>query len=208
MTGDELSRVTVLTGNIGSGKSSAARILERMGATVISADAIAREVVLPGSDGLEAVVDRFGSEVLSAAGELDRRRLAEIVFSDPEALRDLEEITHPRIRTVATARLQEALSVASGPVIYDCPLYFEAGVDEAGFGPVLLIAAPDELCLARVMERDSLSREQAEARLREQLPMEEKRASAEIIVENSGSMQELESALKDLYPTLPRGRGV
>jgi len=202
MSSADLSKVIVLTGNIGSGKSSAAGMLANLGAAVVSADVLAREVVAPGSAALKEIASEFGQNVLTPGGELDRRRLAEIVFHDSEKLQKLEAITHPKIRELAVARLTAALAAGKSPVVYDCPLFFEAGLDNEEFGPVLLIAAPDELCLSRVMERDAMTREQAEARLREQFSMDEKRERADIVIENTGSLDELRAAIGSIYESL------
>ncbi|MCB0325888.1 MAG: dephospho-CoA kinase [Bdellovibrionales bacterium] len=192
-------RVIVVTGTIGSGKSTACSILQHLGAVVISADVLARHVVAPESEGLARVVERFGPEILALDGSLDRKKLGTIVFRDSAALADLEAITHPRIRALAEQQFEQALREQAPLVIYDCPLYFEAGLDKLGFRKCVLIAANRERCLERIKARDSLSHQEAEARLDAQLPVEFKRQRADIVIENNGTIEELRQSLVELY---------
>ena len=187
--------VLAITGTMGSGKSTASTILAELGADVISADVLAREVVAPGSPALEEIQARFGSSILSESGELKRAALAEIVFSDHSALRDLEAITHPRIRELSTDRFKAALERGCSLIVYDCPLLFESKLESLGFKAILLIAAPEKTCIARICARDNISEDEARARLAAQLPIEYKRENSDIIIENDGSIEDLRNAL-------------
>ena len=176
-----------LTGGIGAGKSTVATLLARHGAIVIDADALAREVVAPGSPGLAEVVDAFGSDVLQSDGSLDREALGRIVFNDPEKRRVLEGITHPRIGE----RTAELFSSA-GPddvVVHDVPLLVE--LDMAGlYDAVIVVEAPEQLRLDR-LEGRGLPREQAAERIRAQADPEKRRAVATVVVDNAGDADEL-----------------
>jgi dephospho-CoA kinase len=199
-------RVSAITGTIGSGKTSAAGFFEKSGAKVISADELAREVVLPDSVGLQAIIRRFGSEILSpgpgGGNSLNRKALGALVFSDPLALADLEQITHPLIQKLANERFRKALAAKAPLVLYDCPLLFEKKLDALGFRHIILIAATPENCLKRIQDRDGIPREEAEARLALQLSIAEKRARADIIIENDGTLEELEQAVRNTYRRL------
>ena len=156
-------KIVGLTGGIGSGKSTVARLLARHGAVIVDSDAIAREVVAPGTPGLAEVVDAFGEGVLQADGSLDRPGLGRIVFADPAALRKLEAITHPRIQA-ESARLIAAAEAAGAPLlVHDIPLLVENGLPET-FEEVLVVEAPDEVRLERLAGR-GLPRDQALERM-------------------------------------------
>ena len=176
-----------LTGGIGSGKSTVARLLAERGAVVVDADRIAREVVEPGTPGLEAVVDAFGDGVLTADGALDRPALAAIVFSDPEARARLDGIVHPLVR----ARSAE-LAAATPPdavLVNDVPLLVETG--QAGsYDLVLVVEAEEETRVTRLVQR-GLAAEDARARIAAQATDEQRRAVADVVLDNSGSLEDL-----------------
>jgi len=176
-----------LTGGIGSGKSTAAARFAELGALVIDADAIAREVVEPGTPGLSAVVSRFGSEILSPDGSLDRPALARLVFADAEALAALNAIVHPLV----AERRAELMAVA-GPdavVVSDVPLLVENGM-AGDFDAVVVVEAPLDQRLARLAAR-GLAAEEARARMARQASDEQRRAVATVLLDNSGSQPEL-----------------
>lgn len=184
--------VAVVTGTIGSGKSTLVKVLAEMGAYCVSADELARRSVEKGSEGLEKIVAEFGSGLLSPDGTLDRKKLGEIVFRDPAKRAVLESITHPIIAALAEHEFTEAILDDRAPVmIYECPLFFEAGLEGQGFGKVIVITADRDVCLERIMRRDGLSREQAELRLAAQLPVEEKVRRADIVIDNSSTEEAL-----------------
>ena len=178
-----------LTGGIACGKSTVAQMLQAKGAVLIDADRIAREVVEPGSPILAQVAGRFGTGVLQEDGSLDRKKLGEIVFADKAARKDLEAILHPAIRTRMWASIEasererpQRLTVA------DIPLLYESG-HEARFPEVMVVYVPEAVQLERLMARDKLTAEQAEARIRAQMPIEEKRRRADVVIDNSGTRE-------------------
>jgi len=192
-----------LTGNIASGKSTVARLWRRLGAAVIDADELARRAVRPESPALRRVVAALGADVLDAHGRLDRARLRRRVFRDPEARRTLEAILHPeiaRLRAEEEARLRRAGATV---VVHEIPLLFEAGL-EREFDTVVLVDAPAELRLARLVRERGLDPEEARRMIAAQLPAEVKRARADIVIENTGSLEELEAKAEAVWKELER----
>lgn len=179
-----------LTGGIACGKSTVAARLRQLGATVIDADVLAREVVAPGSPGLEAVVQRFGPGILKPDGSLDRAALGAVVFADPAARADLNAITHPRIAALSAEQTAQAQAAGAPVVIYEAPLLIENGLHH-GMNQVLVVAAPAHVQLARLMARDGLDEAAARARVASQLPLAEKRKAATVVFENDGSPAQL-----------------
>ena len=184
-----------LTGGIASGKSTVGRMLEELGAEVVDADQLAREVVAPGTPGLSEVVDAFGEEILDAEGRLARGRLAALVFADPGERRRLEQILHPRIAELARERLA---AVRGRLAVYQAPLIFETG-REGEFQGVLLVDCDPELQMARLRVRDRLGEAEARSRLAAQLPAAERRRRATWIVDNSGSLEDTRAQLLRLW---------
>ncbi len=184
-----------LTGGIASGKSTVGRMLEELGAEVVDADQLAREVVAPGTPGLLEVVATFGEEVLDAEGRLDRGRLASRVFADPGERSRLEQILHPRIAELARERLA---AVRGRLAVYQAPLIFETG-REGEFQGVLLVDCDPELQMARLRVRDRLGEAEARSRLAAQLPAAERRRRATWIVDNSGSLEDTRAQLLRLW---------
>lgn len=189
-----------LTGGIGSGKSTVARLLQARGAVVIDADAIAREIVEPGQPALEEIREAFGDEVIDADGRLRRSRLAEIAFADPNALARLNAITHPRI----AARSADLLAAApvEAVVVYDMPLLVEQGPAAlAGWDAVVVVDASDDVRLSRLMAR-GVDRADAVRRMAAQASREERAAVADHVIENSADPQALEAAVDALWREL------
>ncbi|MHB1523694.1 MAG: dephospho-CoA kinase [Candidatus Dormibacteria bacterium] len=184
-----------LTGGIASGKSAVGRMLEDLGAAVVDADQLAREVVEPGTPGLQEVVAAFGKDVLDGEGRLARGRLGERVFADPGERRRLERILHPRIAELARQRLA---AVRGRLAVYQAPLIFETG-REGEFQGVLLVDCDPELQLARLRVRDRLEEADARARLAAQLPAAERRRRATWVVDNSGSLDDTRAQLLRLW---------
>jgi dephospho-CoA kinase len=178
-------RLIGLTGGIATGKSTVDRMLGAHGATVIDADELAREAVRPGEPTLDRVVERFGEDVRSADGSLDRGRLGKIVFADSDARHDLERITYPRIIELTRERIAAALAGTAPLVVVDIPLLFE-NAREGMFEGVLLVYAPAEIQLQRLRERNDLDETAARQRLAAQLPIDDKRARATWIIDNTG----------------------
>jgi dephospho-CoA kinase len=189
-----------LTGGIGTGKSTVARLLASRGAVIVDADAIAREVVAPGTPGLAEVVAEFGEGVLQADGTLDRPGLGRIVFADPVALRKLEAITHPKISAESARRISEAESRGAPLLVHDIPLLVENGLPET-FDEVLVVEAPDEVRLERLAYR-GLPREQALERMRSQATNEARRAAATHLIDNGGSLAELRARVDEVWAAL------
>jgi dephospho-CoA kinase len=178
-------RLIGLTGGIATGKSTVDRMLAARGATVIDGDELAREAVRPGEPTLDRVVERFGKGILSPDGSLDRGRLGRIVFADSDARHDLEGITHPRIIELTRERIATALSGTAPLVVVDIPLLFE-NAREGMFDGVLLVYAPPDVQVRRLRERNHLDETAAQQRLAAQLPIDDKRARATWIIDNSG----------------------
>ncbi len=185
-----------LTGGIGSGKSTVADLLEARGAVVIDADLLAREVVEPGTPGLEAVVARFGEGVLLPDGRLDRPALGRLVFADPLARRDLEEIIHPAVRARAAALT--AAAPAGAVVVQVIPLLVETGQQDA-FDIVVVVDVDPAVQLARVRARDGLDQEQARARLSAQSGRDARLQAADVVITNDGDFKRLAEQVDDFW---------
>lgn len=191
-----------LTGGIASGKSTVSALLAAKGARLVDADVIAREVMLPGHPVLEAVVRHFGQDLLQEDGTLNRSKLGEIVFHDKAARRKLNELTHPAIR----AEIREQMDSLErehpgGLVVADIPLLYESGLQEM-FERILVVYAPRETQLERLMARNALKREQAEARLDSQMDIEIKRGLADYVVDNSQGPEETRMQVELLWDRL------
>ena len=178
-----------LTGGIASGKSTVAGRFRSRGLPVIDADMLAREVVAPGTDGLRALVDAFGPGVLGPGGALDRGAVARIAFADDAARRTLNAITHPRITRLSMERAAALASTGEPLACYEAALIVENGVADA-FRPLVVVACPDDVQLARILSRDKASVEDARARLRAQKPLADKVAVADFVVDTSGTLAE------------------
>lgn len=185
-----------LTGGIGAGKSTVARELERLGAVVIDADALAREVVAPGTAGLRAVAAEFGDGVLAPDGTLDRAALSRVVFADPHARARLEAITHPLIAVETARRLTDLPEDAV--VVHDVPLIVEKGL-AGDYDLVVVVGADEEVRLDRLVRDRGMSRQDALARIRAQATDEERRAVADVWLDNSGTPEELLAQVRELW---------
>jgi dephospho-CoA kinase len=192
-----------LTGGIASGKSTISGMLRSLGALVIDADAIAREVVMPGTAGFSAVVNAFGPTVVDCAGSLDRHLLADIIFSDSAAKHRLEKIVHPLVHEAIVQRLQEAKAASNVPlVVLDIPLLFESGIALPLCDRTAVVWVPEKIQLARLMKRDNLTCDAALARIKSQLPLDQKRKMADICLDNSGSLQDTANQVQKVWRTL------
>jgi dephospho-CoA kinase len=197
-----------LTGNIAAGKSSVADLFRRWGATLIDADQLVREVQTPGSAVLRAIAARFGSDVILPEGDLDRARLRGIVMADPAARRDLEALVHPAVQAHRRDRVEQARRRGDRIVVNDIPLLFEA-LDPGLFDAVVLVDAPEELRLRRLMEIRGLSEQEARRLLGAQLPTGPKRAwhggprdEGPFIIENDGTRARLEERARAVWEEL------
>jgi dephospho-CoA kinase len=190
-----------LTGGIGAGKSEVSRRLAAQGAVIIDADVIAREVVAPDTEGFAAVAETFGPDVLGPDGALDRSRLGDIVFADPQKLAALNSIVHPRVG----ARMRE-LEDAAGPgsvVVHDVPLIAENSLADA-YDLVVVVDVPPRVQLDRLIRHRGLSRAQAQARMAAQASREQRLSIADIVVDNSASLAELDRQVGELWSELRR----
>jgi dephospho-CoA kinase len=188
-----------LTGGIGSGKSEVSRLLATLGATVIDADALAREVVAPGSAGLAQVVAVFGSQVLDADGGLDRTAMATHVFADPQARARLEAIIHPLVRARA-AELEAAARAGHrhAVVVHDVPLLVEKGQQDA-FDLVMVVDVPTPLQVQRLVAKRGMSEAQARARIAAQASRDERLAVADVVIDNSGTLDDLARRVSEVW---------
>lgn len=192
-----------LTGNIAAGKSSVVAVWRSLGATVVDADELARRAVEPGTPGLGRIVEAWGPAVLDADGALDRAALRRIVFEDPEARARLEEIVHPAVSALRDEENRRAEARGERVVVADIPLLFEVGmVDE--FDVVVLVDAPEEERLRRLVEDRGLDPEEAVRMIDAQMPAELKRARADVVIENAGSPAELEARAREAWAELAR----
>lgn len=181
-----------LTGGIGSGKSTVAAGLARRGAAVVDADAISREIMEPGGAAYGPVVERFGPSILGAEGRVDRAAVAAVVFHDPAALADLNAITHPIIGQVMFERMVAASEKAE-VVVLDIPLLTIATKERFTFAAVVVVDTPEELAVQRLVGQRNFSEEDARARIAAQISREERRSLADLVVDNSGSRDHLET---------------
>jgi dephospho-CoA kinase len=191
-----------LTGGVASGKSTVSAILEELGAVIIDADVLAREVVAPGTDGLREVVQAFGPQVLTPDGELDRPAMGAIVFTDPDRRRVLEGIIHPRVR--ARAAEIEAAAPADAVVVHDIPLLAETG-QAGGFDAVIVVDVPPEVQVERMTSLRGMTPEDARARIAAQAGREERLAVATYVVENTGSLPHLRQRVNQVFESLRGG---
>ena len=217
-----VTRVIGLTGGIGTGKSTVGRMFEALGAVIIDADAIVHELQAPGCELLTEIAERFGAELIREDGSLDRERLGDRVFRDSEARRQLNAIVHPRVGAEMARRLAAAQRAGVPLVVLDIPLLFEgraaqqrqADGPEGGSGSprdaveaVILVYTSEEIQIERQMARDGCPREEAVRRVRAQLPIEEKRALADHVIDNSGSLAATERQVRALHARLAREGG-
>jgi dephospho-CoA kinase len=183
-----------LTGGIASGKSTVAELFSELGVPIVDTDIVARDLTTPGSPALARIVEAFGPEVLTDTGELDRRRLRQIVFAAPERRRELERILHPLIRAETLARAAQA----EGPyVLIAVPLLFESGFDQL-VDRSLVVDCPEELQIERLIARDGISNDEALAMLAAQMPREQRRAAADDVIDNAGDLAALRTRVAAL----------
>lgn len=192
----EVAFSVALTGGIASGKTTVANLLAEHGALLIDSDQLAREVVEPGTPGLAQVVTRFGEQVLTQTGRLDRQALGEIVFADAAARADLNAIIHPLVRRRRAELIAQA--AADQIVVSVIPLLVETGLVDQ-FDAVVVVDVPSQTQVARLVRRNDISQEQAQARLDAQASRAERLAAADWVVTNSGSRAELEAQVERLW---------
>lgn len=172
-----------------------AAILQRLGAAVINADELSREVMKPGQDAWKEIVGTFGSDILQKDQSLDRKKLRKIVFHNPQARKKLEAIVHPRVRSLAEQRIRELASAGSSIIVYEVPLLFEGQI-HVWLRPVVLVACDPETQKQRLRQRDQLSDTEAQQHLDAQMTLEDKRKLADYVIENTGSLEDLEQQVR------------
>ncbi len=185
-----------LTGGIGSGKSTVAKRLVELGATEIDADVLAREVVAPGTEGLQAVLKEFGTDLL-VSGELNRVELAKRAFANSESRKTLESILHPRIQQLA----KEKIARLSGLIVYTIPLLVEVG-DRLGFEKVVTVSCPEQVRIDRLVTLRGMSVEDARTRIASQASDQQREAIADFVIHSDCSMDELTEQVDRLYREL------
>jgi len=190
-----------LTGGIASGKSTVAKIFQRLGAAIVNADDLAREVVLPGREAWKEIVASFGAEILQTDQNLDRQKLRTLIFNQPQARKRLESIIHPRVRALAEERIRQYGAAGYPVVIYEVPLLFEGKLQE-WLRPVILVACNVETQTARLQKRDHLSPADAEKHIAAQMSLAEKRRLADYVIENDGSLADLERQTREILEKL------
>ena len=190
-----------LTGGIASGKSTVAAILRRLGAQVIDADALAREIVQPRQPAWKEIVETFGEDVLQADDTLDRKKLRTRIFANPDARKQLEAITHPKIRQLAQQKIADCAAAGVSLVVYEAPLFFETNI-HSWLRPVILVACDTMTQRRRLQQRDNLAQSEIEEHLGAQMSLEEKRKLADYVIENNGSLADLEKKVEALVKTI------
>ena len=196
-----------LTGNIGAGKSTVARLLESWGAVIVDADRLTREVQEPGSPTLAAIAERFGPAVLGPDGALDREALRERVMNDEAELAALNAIVHPAVQARRAVLADQAAARGVRILVNDIPLLFEV-LDPAAFDLVVLVDAPVELRRRRIMAERGLSEADADRMIAAQLPPSEKRARSDVVIDNAGSLEELERSCRDAWHAILERAGL
>ena len=189
------------TGNIGSGKSTISQLMAELGAAVLSADEIGHEALEPHTETWQEVVNIFGQEILKAGGEVDRQKLAEIVFNDAESLAKLNQVMHPRMYLMAEERIEKLKQQGTKVIVLEAPLLIEAGwlslVEQ-----VWVTVASEATVLPRLRQRSGLSKDQAIARLHSQLPPEEKIKYADVVINTDVPLSEVQTRVKELWERL------
>jgi dephospho-CoA kinase len=193
-----------LTGGIGSGKSTVADCLREMGVAVMDADQLSRVVMAVGGSAYARVVDAFGPQILAPGGEIDRKSLGAIVFADSEKRRLLESITHPAIAAESASRVQQFANSGHPVVVYEAALLVETARHQL-MAALIVVVADDELRLGRVCRRDNISPEEAAKRLASQLEQEAKAKLADYLIDNSGSLEQTQAQVRELWPKLLAG---
>lgn len=193
-----------LTGGLGAGKSTVARMLADRGAVLVDADVLARRALEPGTRAYQQVCDLFGDEVVTSSGRLDRATIAATVFSDPERRRALESIVHPEVFRML-AEFVEARRDTDDVIVFDAPLIVETGFHDA-CDVVVVVTAPEDERVARAVRDRGMTPEQARARIRAQIGDPEREAVADVVIRNDGDLSQLEARVDDLWEQL-RARG-
>jgi dephospho-CoA kinase len=198
--------VAGLTGGIATGKSTVAAVFQQAGARLIDADRIARDAVRQGTPAYAEILAHFGAGILLPGGEIDRKRLAAIIFNNPAQQRVLEDIVHPRVKEETTRQLDRIRQEQPGAtVILDVPLLFESGMN-CGLEEVIVVYAPEAVQIRRLMARDGLTEAEAQVRIRAQMPIESKKTRATRVIDNSGDLERTRVQTLEVYRQLAMRR--
>ncbi|AJH24954.1 MULTISPECIES: dephospho-CoA kinase [Bacillus] len=192
-----MSLVIGLTGGIASGKSTVARMLIDKKITVIDADVIAKQAVEKGMPAYRQIVEAFGKDILLENGDIDRKKLGSIVFTDEQKRLKLNQIVHPAVRAEMLKQRDEAIARKEQFVVLDIPLLYESGLDYL-VGKVLVVTVPADIQLKRLMERNSLTEEEAMSRITSQMPLADKTKKADAVIDNSGSLEHTKHQLEEV----------
>jgi len=199
-------RVIGLTGGIGSGKSTVSRFLAELGAVVIDADKVGHEAFKPSTESWKEIIAAFGREVLTPGGEIDRRKLGEIVFGKPELLSRLNQVMHPRVYDMVKAQLEEYRQQGVKAVVLEAPLLVEVNTKGASLielvDEVWVMVASEATIVRRLEERSDLSRERALARIKSQLSSRERIKRADVVINNDGDLGDLKARVGELWQRL------
>lgn len=195
-------KVVGLTGSIGSGKSTVARMLETLGARVIDADLVAREVVEPGEPAWREIIDEFGEEVIKCNGRIDRKKLADIVFADGSAREKLNRITHPRIIDRIKKKIEQYRREGAKVVIVEAALIVERGGLKDMIDKLVVVTASEDKQLERLLKEGRFTKEEVIARVRAQMKAEEKAAHADFVIDNSGTLESTAKQVLKLWDEL------
>ena len=196
-----------LTGGIATGKSTVSKMFRDRGAKIVDADQIAREVVEPGTIGVKRVAERFGQEFLNEKGEIDRKKLAALVFQDEQARKDLNSLLHPLIRQRMREDTERIFRLnPKAVVIWDVPLLFESQLTDQ-VDQVIVVYIPESLQIHRLMSRNQLTKEEAIRRIQSQWPIEKKKSLADYVIDNQGSLEKTERQVDQLWNYLVSKNG-
>ncbi len=195
-----------LTGGIASGKSTVAEMLRALGAYIIDADKLAKDAIAPGTAGFAEVVRAFGDQILSPQGEVDRKRLASIAFADPDKLALLNQIVHPRVVAMVQELIQAARERGEKVVVLDVPLLIEAGLTYM-VDTVWLVWVDSHTQIRRLLERDRYSMKDAILRVSAQMPLDEKRKYADVVIDNSDTRENTEKQVMQLWREIESSEG-
>ena len=199
--------VAGLTGSIATGKSTVSGILKELGAFIVDADRAAHEVVLPGTKAFNEIVRIFGKQILQKSGEIDRERLGSIIFNDSAMRSILEEVVHPEVMRSMDEQICSIKSdFTDAVVILDVPLLIETGMHK-GVSEVIVVYCPEDMQIKRLMIRDNISREEALAKVRAQISIEEKRRYASLLIDNSASRDNTRRQVKNTYTRIKEKAG-
>ena len=194
-----------LTGGIGSGKSEVSRMLKEFGAEIIDADRVGHEAYLPNTETYDKVVAEFGDDIIQTDGAIDRKKLGARIFAEPEARERLNAIVHPRMYAMVEERIQRLREQSATAVVLDAAILIEAGWDSL-VDEVWVVAAPEEMVVQRIGQRNGLPAEQVRQRIRAQIASEERARHAAVVIDNNEGLDELSAQVQEVWTGRVKGR--